>query len=80
MTEYLSEGSRHLVAELLGLQKDELIDFTAYLVSLHDIGKIEYHFQCKDAGMKASLRDAGAGKMSLVRRIPDTKKRCDRKS
>jgi CRISPR-associated endonuclease/helicase Cas3 len=65
MTEYLSEGSRILVAELLGLQEGELIDFMAYLVSLHDIGKIEYHFQCKDAGMKASLRDAGAGKNEL---------------
>ena len=37
MTEYLSEGSRHLAAELLGLQEGELIDFMAYLVSLHDI-------------------------------------------
>ena len=65
MAEYLSEGSRMLAAELLGLQEGELIDFMAYLASLHDIGKIEYHFQCKDAGMKARLRDAGAGKNEL---------------
>lgn len=59
MKVYLSAGSRRLAADLLGLTEDELSDFMAYLVSLHDIGKIEYHFQCKDDVMKARLKELG---------------------
>lgn len=62
MRKYLSEGSRQLVSELLGLTEDELSDFVAYLVSLHDIGKIEYNFQCKDPEMKAKLKELGVDK------------------
>ena len=62
MTEYLSEGSRRLTADLVGMTKKDLADFMAYLVSLHDIGKIEYHFQCKDPEMKAKLKDLGVDK------------------
>ena len=57
MTKYLSNGSRKLVASQLNMTEDELSNFMAYLVSLHDIGKIEYHFQCKDSEMKEKFRD-----------------------
>lgn len=56
MKHYLSVGSRRLAARLLGLTEDELTDFMAYLVSLHDIGKIEYYFQCKDPEMERKLK------------------------
>lgn len=59
MKVYLSEGSRRRVANLLGLTEDDLFDFMAYLVSLHDIGKIEYHFQCKDPEMRVKLKELG---------------------
>lgn len=62
MENYLSEGSRRLAAELLGLTEAELADFMAYLVSLHDIGKIEYHFQCKDPRTKELFRELGVDK------------------
>ena len=65
MTEYLSEGSRQLTAELLGLQEGELIDFMAYLVSLHDIGKIEYCFQRKAPEMRDKLLEIGIAKKYL---------------
>ena len=62
MTKYLSNGSRELVASQLNMTEDELSDFMAYLVSLHDIGKIEYHFQCKDLEMKEKFRELGLDK------------------
>ena len=62
MKAYLSDGCRQLVSGLLGLTEDELSDFMAYLISLHDIGKIEYHFQCKDPEMKARLKELGVDK------------------
>lgn len=62
MKMYLSPGSRQLAAELLGLTEDDLTDFMAYLVSLHDIGKLEYHFQCKDPEMKVKLKNLGIGR------------------
>lgn len=65
VTEYLSAGSRELVAGLLGLTDGELCDFAAYLASLHDIGKLEYHFQCKDQEMKERLRALGADKAHI---------------
>ena len=52
-------GTKKLVAELLGISIEELADFMAYLVSLHDIGKIEYHFQCKDPEMRAWFAELG---------------------
>lgn len=51
-----------MIADLLGLTENKLCDFMAYLVSLHDIGKIEYHFQCKDPVMAAKLKDLGVDK------------------
>ena len=62
MTKYLSNGSRKLVASQLNMTEDELSNFMAYLVSLHDIGKIEYHFQCKDSEMKEKFRELGLDK------------------
>ena len=59
MTAYLSDGTRELVAELLGLSGEELVALAAYLTSLHDIGKIEYHFQCKDPEMMDALKKLG---------------------
>lgn len=41
--------------------------FLCYLASLHDIGKIEYHFQCKDPEMKAKLKELGVDKRYLGR-------------
>ena len=62
MKRYLSNGSRQLVASQLNMSEEELSDFMAYFVSLHDIGKIEYHFQCKDPEMKAKFRELGLDK------------------
>lgn len=59
MRAYLSDGSRKLVADVLGMTDNAMIAFMGYLASLHDIGKIEYHFQCKDHDMKALLKELG---------------------
>ena len=65
MKEYLAQGSRTMVAKLLGLTEEELTAFMAYLVSVHDIGKIEYHFQCKDPQMKEQLLKMGIEKSTV---------------
>ena len=65
MQHYLSEGSRSLAAKLLGMTETELLDFMAYLTSLHDIGKIEYHFQCMDSDMKTRLKELGVDRHYL---------------
>ena len=62
---YLSDGSRKLAADLLRMSEEELSDFLAYLTSLHDIGKIEYHFQCKDSDMKTRLKELGVDRHYL---------------
>ena len=67
MRNYLAPGTRALVAELLGISEEALIAFVSYLVSLHDIGKIEYHFQCKDPQMEKQLREMGIGKSTVGR-------------
>ena len=48
MSEYVSEGNQNLLSEATGLESEELSDFVGYLVSLHDIGKLEYSFQAQD--------------------------------
>lgn len=53
---YLSPGTRKLLGSLLGLDTTRLEGFVGYLVSLHDIGKIEYNFQVKDSAMLEKLR------------------------
>ena len=65
MKKYLAPGSRTLVAKLLGISEEELIAFMAYLVSLHDIGKIQYHFQCKDPQMQEELTKMGVRKSTV---------------
>ena len=53
---YLSPGTRELLCSVLELDEPGLEGFIGYLVSLHDIGKIEYNFQAKDPGMLEKLR------------------------
>ena len=52
---YLSSGTRRLLCAVLDLDEAGLEGFIGYLVSLHDIGKIEYNFQAKDPGMRTYL-------------------------
>ena len=47
-TGYLSAGTRRFLQDALHLDGPGLEAFLGYLVSLHDIGKIEYGFQSKD--------------------------------
>lgn len=55
--EMLSDGVREQLSTDLGFRcKDDLVDFIGYLVSLHDIGKIEYNFQSKDETMRKLLK------------------------
>ena len=45
LEQFMSEGDRDILSENLGLKGEELLQFVGYLVSLHDIGKLEYSFQ-----------------------------------
>ena len=53
---YLSAGTKGLLCSVLDLDGAGLAAFVGYLVSLHDIGKIEYSFQTKDPEMRERLR------------------------
>lgn len=53
--EMLSDGTAQLLYSLMQLERVQLRQFVGYLVSLHDIGKIEYYFQAQDAQMKELL-------------------------
>lgn len=57
--EILAPGNRGLLGDALQLDENEVISFIGYWVSLHDIGKIEFMFQCKDAQTKAYLLKEG---------------------
>ena len=46
--DFLSKGDRDRLCGDLCLSEDSLRHFVGYLVSLHDIGKLEYSFQCSD--------------------------------
>ncbi len=46
--EILAPGNRELLGETMQLDEDEMVSLIGYWVSLHDIGKIEFMFQCKD--------------------------------
>ena len=46
--DFLSKGDRDRLCGDLDLSEDGLSRFVGYLVSLHDIGKLEYSFQCID--------------------------------
>ncbi|MBE6998380.1 MAG: CRISPR-associated helicase Cas3' [Ruminococcaceae bacterium] len=61
LRDLLSEGDRRQLRANLGLSADSLSGFVGYLVSLHDIGKLEYSFQCQDA----FYRDMIAGNSNL---------------
>ena len=45
--ELLSCGVRKQLSDALSLDREQLAAFVGYLVSLHDIGKIEYSFQAQ---------------------------------
>lgn len=55
LTEYLAEGNRQQLCVALGLNPDELSRFVGYLVSLHDVGKLDYSFQSSDEDMHTNL-------------------------
>ena len=47
LDQYVSEGLKQQLQDSLSINGDELRQYIGYLVSLHDIGKIEYSFQRK---------------------------------
>lgn len=51
----LAPGNREILESNLLLNEKQAFAFIGYWASLHDIGKINYFFQCKDPGMKARL-------------------------
>ena len=51
----LAPGNRELLECALLQDSSQMIAFLGYWASLHDIGKIDYLFQCKDVGIKARL-------------------------
>ena len=53
--EYLSNGTRELLQSVFQLNRESLRAFIGYLVSLHDIGKIEYSFQAKNPDVQKLL-------------------------
>ena len=57
--EVLAPGNRELLGETMQLDEDEMVSLIGYWVSLHDIGKIEFMFQCKDEQTKAYLLQEG---------------------
>lgn len=65
--QYLSKGSRELMQRILELDLLTLRSLVGYLVSLHDIGKIEYTFQAKDPFTKELLdRDKNLASVWLL--------------
>lgn len=63
LTQWLSPGDRAQLSQALALGEAQLCRFAGYLVSLHDIGKLEYRFQAQDAQtaarLSSELRDPG---------------------
>lgn len=55
----LSPGNRTLLQNDFSLSDQSIIEFIGYWTSLHDIGKIDYVFQCKNPEMKSRLDTAG---------------------
>ena len=52
----LSFGAKKRLADSLGIADTELRDLIGYLVSLHDIGKLEYSFQMQDDTFRDKYR------------------------
>ena len=55
--ELLSDGMREQLSAALSLDREELVKFIGYLVSLHDIGKVEYSFQAQNEDSHKSLQE-----------------------
>lgn len=51
----LSDGTAQLLSFLMQLERVQLRQFVGYLVSLHDIGKIDYYFQAQDKQLREIL-------------------------
>lgn len=56
---YLAPGNRVMLCRALNASEEQLTDFIGYWASLHDIGKIECAFQCKDKNMYETLKENG---------------------
>ena len=54
--ELLSAGVREQLSDVLPLSAEQLSGFVGYLVSLHDLGKIEYSFQVQDEKTKQAIQ------------------------
>lgn len=54
---YISAGLRRRFCAITGLEEDQARAFIGYIVSLHDIGKIDYSFQIKDPVMQEKLNN-----------------------
>ena len=55
MGEMLSDGVMGQLSDSLSLDQKQLIRFIGYLVSLHDIGKLEYSFQAQNEDTRQAL-------------------------
>lgn len=55
----LAPGNQEILERYLSLNEKQMLPFIGYWASLHDIGKIDYLFQCKDPEMKARLNAEG---------------------
>ncbi len=55
----LAPGNREILNHSLSLEEKQVPGFIGYWASLHDIGKIDYLFQCKSPEMKARLDAEG---------------------
>ena len=55
VSELLSAGVRAQLSSALSLNEKELVDFVGYLVSVHDISKLEYSFQAQNEELRQAL-------------------------
>ena len=79
---YISDGIKQQLERELTLDDNSFKQFIGYLVSLHDIGKIEFSFQAKDPETKTLLvKDSDNNKELLQRNVRHEKsgQRCIRK-
>ena len=67
MEEYLCEGTKKQLAEELNLKQEDLISFTGYFVSLHDIGKISKRFQNDEHDKFNNIRHEKTSFRALMR-------------
>lgn len=70
INDYLSSGTRALLERATDTDDQRLLALVGYLVSLHDIGKIEYSFQAKDPKTKELLdQDPENARQILLDRV-----------